>query len=445
MRDIIVFAVVFGALPFALLRPYYGLLLFTWLAYMRAPDLAWGPARSFRFSLIVGAIMFIGWFLFDKRPFMRKDRRNVYMILLATFITISYVFFAEVKIDNNNAKMIEFIKVVAVALFTTGQLDSKRRIRILLLVMALSFAFYGVKGGIWGLILQDAKIIRGPGGLLLDNNDFSLAMVMNIPFLYYLSFTEENPRVKKFLLAAVFLTVITIVLTGSRGGFLAMAVVFFALVMKSRFKRYAIPGAVAGGLIFLAVIPDHYRERLASIKSAAKEDASAIGRLQAWATALRMIKANPVFGVGFQNFVNKYSTYDPAVEETTVRVAHNSYLQIWAETGSISFFFFLSVLGSTILLMRRLQRINRVRDGPDWITAYASLIEVSLYGFLVGAMFLNRGHFDFMYQEAAIAIALYPVAMLELARRETARGGRRGPAKLTIRSADPFLAGGSVR
>src|SRR5690606_19796206 len=148
----------------------------------------------FRFSLIVGLIMFIGWFLFDKRPFMRKDRRNVFMILLALMITISYLFFADLKTPNNDSKMVEFIKVIAVALFTTGQLDSKRRIRILLLVMTLSFAFYGVKGGIWGLILQDAKIIRGPGGLLLDNNDFSLAMVMNIPFLWYMGLTEENRR-----------------------------------------------------------------------------------------------------------------------------------------------------------------------------------------------------------------------------------------------------------
>src|SRR5690606_8444840 len=140
-----------------------------------------------------------------------------------------------------------------------------------------------------------------------------------------------------------------------------------------------------------------------------------------------------------------YASYDPAVEPTTVRVAHNSYLQIWAETGSFSFLFFLSILGSTILLMRRLQRINRVRDGPDWIGNYAALIEVSLYGFLCGAMFLNRGHFDFMYQEAAIAVALFPVALAELKRREQVKGGRRGPARLTVRSADPFLPGRALR
>lgn len=438
MRDVIVFAVVFAALPFALLRPYYGLLLFTWLAYMRAPDLAWGPARSFRFSLIVGCVMFLGWFLFDRRPFLLRDRRNGYMIGLAAMVAISYLL-APFKTEGNTSKFVEFLKVIAVALFTTGQLDSKSRLRTIMLVMTLSFAFYGVKGGVWGLILQDARIIRGPGGLLLDNNDFSLAMVMNLPFLHYLAFTEQNRHFRNFLRAATLLTVMTIVMTGSRGGFLAMAVVFFAMVLKSRYKQYALPGALAGALVFLAVIPDHYRERLASIRTAAEDDASAIGRLKAWAVAWEMIKANPSFGVGFRNFTYRYREHDPSSEGSIVRVAHNSYLQIWSETGTFALLFFLGSIGSSILLLRRIQRRNRVRDGPVWVGHYAAAIEVSLYGYLMGAMFLNRGHFDFMYQLVAIAVALVPLA--RMAQVPEQAGGRRGAGTLVVREGDPFLAG----
>lgn len=439
MRDVVVFAIVFGALPFALVRPYYGLLLFTWLAYMRAPDLAWGPARSFRFSLLVGAVMFLGWILFDKRRFMRQDFRNFLLVALAVMVTISYLQ-APVHTPNMNSKMFEFIKVITVSVWTTSQLDSKNRIRTIMLVMCLSFAFYGVKGGIWGLILRDARIIRGPGGMLLDNNDFSLAMVMNIPFLYYLAFTESNRRFRLFLRGAVALTVITIVLTQSRGAFLALATVAFALVMKSRFKAYAIPGAVLCGLLFVAFIPQDYKERLMTLSTAAKKDASAIGRLKAWGVALQMVKENPVFGVGFQNFIYAYSRYDKQDEKSPVRVAHNSYLQIWSETGSFSLLFFLTAVLSTILLMRRLQRTVRIRDGPSWVYYYAAIIEVSMYGFLVGAMFLNRGHFDFMYQLIALSVALVPVGLAEMARVRRAGRGRRGPVQLVIRHGDPWLA-----
>lgn len=440
MRDLIIFAIVFGVLPFAFVRPYYGLLLFSWLAYMRAPDLAWGPARSFRFSMIVAAVMYAGWLLFDRRPFMRANRRNLFMILLALCVTISWIK-APVKDDSVNGKFSEFLKVILVAVFTTGQIDTKDRLRTLIWVIALSFGFYGIKGGIWGIILRDARIIRGPGGLLLDNNDFSLAMVMNIPFLYFLAATEDRPRVRLFLRGAVFLTVITVVLTGSRGGFLAMATVFLALVLKSKYKSIGIAAGIAGSLLFIVLIPKNYKERLLTLKSAAKDDASARGRLEAWSVARRMIMARPFFGVGFQNFVTSYGKYEPYVgAHARHRVTHNSYLQIWAESGTIAFLFFISTLFSTIFLMRRLQRFNRVRDGPAWIGHFASIVEVSLYGFLVGATFLNRAHFDFVYQLCSIGSALHWIAIRELA-KDRGTGARTTPSGVVKVVGDPFLVG----
>jgi putative inorganic carbon (hco3(-)) transporter len=441
MRDLIVFAIVFGALPFAFTRPFYGLLLYNWLAFMRAPDLCWGPAKTFRFSLIVAAAMWAGWLLFDKRPFLRADRRNFYMLMLTIAVTISWMI-APFGGDSVNGKYTEFLKVIAVAMFVTGQVDTKSRLQSLVWVATLSFAFYGVKGGFWGLILRDARIIRGPGGLLLDNNDFSLAMVMNLPFLLYLSTVETRRKVKLFLQAAFVLTIITIVLTGSRGGFLAMAVASFAMVMKSQYKTVGLGTGLVGALLFLAFIPQEYKERILSIKTAAKEDGSAIGRLQAWSVAGRMIQDKPFFGVGFQNFVTLYGKYEPRPgEHLKHRVTHNSYLQIWAESGTFAFVFFLCVLFSTIFVCRRIQRQVRVRDGPQWVAAYAAAIEVSFYGFLTGATFLNRAHFDFIYVMAAIASALYFVAQIELRENESNRGPERRSTGLVIRGGDPFLAG----
>lgn len=440
MRDIVVFATIFGALPFALIRPYYGLLLFSWLAYMRAPDLCWGPAKSFRFSLLVALVMFAGWFLFDNRPFMRRDRRNLYMLLMAAAVSVSF-FLAPNKLGSIPSKYVEFLKVIAIAVFTTAQIDTKDRLRQIVWVIALSFGFYGVKGGIWYVLTQDARIIQGPGGLLKDNNDFSLAMCMNLPFLYYLSRTETRARVKTFLRFAVAATVITVVMTGSRGGFLAMATVFGVLVLKSQYKLAATSAALVGGVLFLAFIPQDYRDRLMTLKTAHKEDASAMGRLHAWGVATRMIRAKPLFGVGFQNFVSEYGRYDRGVEPGIHRVAHNSYFQIWAESGTFAYAFFMATIVSGILLMRRLRRINRVLDGPRWVEEYTHLFETSLYAFLVGATFLNRAHFDFMYQMVAVASAMYPIALTEIRRKHERTGGRRGPGELVIRSRDPFLAG----
>ena len=73
MRDLLVFGTVVLALPIAFRRPYLGLLLFSWLAYMRPQDLCWTFARDMRFSFFAGATMLAGWFVYEsgRRPFAR--------------------------------------------------------------------------------------------------------------------------------------------------------------------------------------------------------------------------------------------------------------------------------------------------------------------------------------------------------------------------------------
>ena len=74
LRDIFVIGIAIGGLPFAFLRPFIGLMLFTWLAYMRPQDMTWGIAKGFRFSYYMAIAMFGGYFLFERRPFFRRRK-----------------------------------------------------------------------------------------------------------------------------------------------------------------------------------------------------------------------------------------------------------------------------------------------------------------------------------------------------------------------------------
>src|SRR5262245_41113638 len=56
LRDVLIFAVVFGSLPVILWRPYIGVLMWSWLAYMNPHRLEWGAAFGFRFSLVVAGV-----------------------------------------------------------------------------------------------------------------------------------------------------------------------------------------------------------------------------------------------------------------------------------------------------------------------------------------------------------------------------------------------------
>ena len=435
MRDLLVLAVVLLLLPGAFRRPFVGLLLFSWLAYMRPQDLCWGFARTMRLSFLVGITMIIGWWANEqgRRPFARWDFRSAALCVLTVFVTLSYLS-ARYWDQYTNRYFAEFLKIVVVALFTSGQVDSRQRLRVLLWTIALSLAFFGVKGGVFGIVSGGRPILRGPGGLLEDNNDFALALVMNIPLLWYLGISERKlPWVKPCTQVAVALTIITIALTHSRGGFLALAATGLWIAWRSgKFIRAVLLLAALVGAFLLAVPPE-VLERLGSITATAG-DSSIQARFRSWTVALAMIQGNPLLGVGMRNFLWRYEEYSaiPLGAGQQSHVAHNSYLQIWAESGSLAFITYLLLLASVFVVCRRVYRIGRSRPDMQWAADYSRMIEATTIGFLVGAFFLNRGHFDLIYHWISLVTALGAIVAVALRSSSAATSVAPAEGKLAV-------------
>jgi O-antigen ligase len=200
-------------------------------------------------------------------------------------------------------------------------------------------------------------------------------------------------------------------------------------------------------IAFFLFAPEHVLERIATIFTQGSADPSAHSRIITWQLAFHMIQDNPIWGVGLRNFQAYYFTYGvPAglVEPgTQTHVAHNSYLQIWAEGGSLAFFTYLAILASVFWSCSRLRRIGLVQ-GLAWAGAYGRMLEAAIIGFMVGGMFLNRGHFDLVYHFIAIVSCCVLVAESEF--RSLATGvRRRARGQLSVRFRSPALAAGSPR
>jgi putative inorganic carbon (HCO3(-)) transporter len=424
MRDLFVFLVVVGCLPYALRRPYVGLLLFSWLAYMRPQDLCWGFARSMRFSFFVAAAMVIGYFSYESgiRRFTRWDIRTRLMLVLLVLISLGLLFAR----DQGKYVMryyFEFVKIVLIALFTVGQVTDRRRLRWMMWIICISFAFYGFKGGLFGVLTGGARILRGPGGMLEDNNDFALALVMNVPLLFYLGRAEGKLWVRRLCDVAMVLTMVTVFLTHSRGAAVAMIATLLVIAWRSGSLIKAILTMTLGGVGFVTFAPAHVWERLSTLKQGT-EEGSAATRIRAWTVALRMIEANPVLGVGIRNFQKHWHDHSGDLVERRGRdfayVAHNSYLQIWAEGGTIAFTVYMTLLGSMFLAAYRLRVWGRMRADLIWAGVYGRLLEAITVGFMVGSFFLNRGHFDLVYHVMGLASCMVFVARDELLRKNVA-------------------------
>ena len=456
MRDLVVFALFVGLLPTCLLRPWIGVLCFSFLAYNRTQDLTWGFARGLPIAQSVAIAMIVGWMMFEYRPIRFRDIRIQAMVVLLLCVGIS-IAVNPVNWNIQSRRYTELCKVIFVALLTGTLTIDRRRLRQILMVVAIGFGFYGAKNGL-AYFLLGTKTIIGPGGMLKDNNDFALAMVMNLPFLWYLSYDVKDVRIGgmpigqalKWGMRAVFATtMITIIGTGSRGAFLATGAVVGWMVMKTRFKIPALFGALVLGIIAFNLAPQEYKDRMTSMfKTDVTElDQSAQGRLVSWAVAGNMIQGNPFFGIGFQRMLFEYHHYTEGVEfppgynAEMARVAHNSYLQIWAESGSFAYLSFMFMLLSTIFFCWRISR-RALGTDDEWVVWYARSIECTLIAFVIGATFLNRAHFDLVYQLVAVATAIPAVMAYERAHRKDGRRRPGVPARhVEVRSQGALLGG----
>ncbi len=66
MRDIALTTVIFGLLPFVFARPWFGILLWTWVGLMNPHKLTFGFAYNFPFAEVIGIVTIIAIILVER-------------------------------------------------------------------------------------------------------------------------------------------------------------------------------------------------------------------------------------------------------------------------------------------------------------------------------------------------------------------------------------------
>jgi O-antigen ligase len=132
-----------------------------------------------------------------------------------------------------------------------------------------------------------------------------------------------------------------------------------------------------------------------------EQDKSATGRIDSWQAGLAMMSASPLYGIGFKRYVQEYPNYS----RTFAREAHNSWVQLGAESGLIAVGSHIMLVLLTITTLRRVRR--RLPLLPDETRprseALAGMYEAALAGYLVTGFFLSMEDFEFFYLLVGLA------------------------------------------
>ena len=284
--------------------------------------------------IIIPLTLCIGW------AETRRQNREIgltqhkLMLVFLMFVFLSNVLNGNVTTGTEQLSL--YLKRIAVYFMIVLTVNSEARLTKTLRWIILLAALLAVEG-----IYHDSTGIGWAGQPLAEgrirwvgdwdgSNGFCLLFILAATFsLEFVTGLSGSGLSRLFSFSALMVLLYGIVLTNSRGGWLALCLVLM-LFFAERYKRYVLRFLVSSAVaisLMLALAPS----RMSQVDS--KEE-SARERLWTWEQGLGLLRENPLYGIGKGRF--KMST-------ELGLLAHNNYMQIASEVGWIGYFVWLSI------------------------------------------------------------------------------------------------------
>jgi O-antigen ligase len=290
--------------------------------------------------------------------------------------------------------------------------------------VVVAFVTGAVLSAAYGLVVTPSAALQDVGlaGVGVDPNELAAILVAGAVLALGLAGIARTPLKRLTAVEAAALCLGTMLLTLSRGGLVALAVVLVASLFFAgpRWRRVAVALVVVATscvvLYFGSIASSGQRKAVTTI-------GSGTGRVDVWTVGWRMFTANPIHGVGAGNFSSSSVHYllqpgaitrsDFIVERP--RVALNMYLHVVAELGVVGLALFGSILlfclGSAVKATRRFVRADDIE-----MELLSRVVVMAIVSILAADFFLS-GQFS---KQLWILLALGPCLLKISSTREPA-------------------------
>lgn len=247
------------------------------------------------------------------------------------------------------------------------------------------------------------------GGLWGDQNEFCALLLAMLP-LAVLNIIISRGKFYKFLSIAISAALtIGVVLTYSRGGFLALCVMIVLAIFKistgrNRIKILAITipcMVIAFALIYYFFSAEIIARMetlnvLSSQETVAKDESLRLRYYFYFELVPKIFSEHPILGVGLRQIIlyNPFHYY-----------AHNTYLEVLTGTGIVGFIPFMLILFFTWKELRTVQKY--MGDKGFYLRSYANALEIGYLGYLFAGLFVSLETNKMLWLLISIAAVIF--------------------------------------
>lgn len=394
----------------SLVHPWIGVVCAYFIAIFTPQAVWWWNFQDLRPVLWVIVPMLVGFgFRLLRQDYdlaIVRNRRNLFLLILWLCFTLSYLagpYAEEVgpyRFTDAAWAYSTLNKMFLVYFVGCVCLNDEKKLKALVGVIVISAIYLVYWANDRYLFGQAFGRLAGPvdvwgTGIYADENNFAMFFVVALPFLWYVGHAFKNRVWRWGLWLIIPFGWHAIFLTASRGGLIGIAVTLLLTALRSKSTKLGLLLIPAFAVAYLWQAGDTMRERAGTIDEY-KTDTSAASRLEAWSAALGMIADHPLTGVGLASFGPAFPDYS----DKKPREAHNTFLQITAESGVIAGVMYLGIVVSSILaLWRNGNRLRRERatHPQDHLYLINEATLVSFCGLAACSLFLSLQIFEVFY------------------------------------------------
>lgn len=312
------------------------------------------PIAKASIAIIFGFI----FLLFIIKKFLRPEFKflfnlpHIFLLLFFLFSAISLINSGELIYKSLVALFGKWLMRIIIFVIIEDTLNTPRRLKRAILVLIFISSLVSIDAIYQYFMGRDflrARLLVGgsPTAGFENQNSLGAYLAPILILVGILSFSKNAISKYKALLATLSLVIcVVLFLTFSRSAWLAVLFGISLFLLLSLGLRKALLALLISVVILISVpqisnrfVRGNYKDRLALME-----------------TSFAMIKDKPFLGLGLGTYMDHFQDYATI---KGVYYAHNSYLQIWAESGFFSLLSILMFMGAIIYNSLLILKKNR--------------------------------------------------------------------------------------